>query len=776
MESPKIRVLLVEDNDGDARLIHESFAQSHSVRIALTRAARLDDALAKLRAERFDVMLLDLTLPDARGLDTLRTVRAVDQTVPIVVLTGLDAEETGVQAVKEGAQDYLVKGEPASLALIRTIRHAIERQQVDSALRASVAELRTMAEAMPQIVWITDAVGRNVYFNRRWMAYTGLTAEESLGEGWIKPFHPEDAPHAIAAWKKATTENAVYSIESRLRRADGTYRWWLMRGVPLTDDSGQILKWYGTCTDIDDLKQAELKIVETNRVLSESEENYRHLFDGAPDPIIIIDPVTRDIVDANRVAERVYGYTRSELIGQDAIILSNEPAASKDSMDRAAREDTVLVPRREHRRKDGSLFPTEIHYSFFIRGGRRMLVAVIRDISSRVAAQRQLEETESQLRQAQKMESMGRLAGGVAHDFNNILTAILGLSELSINALPAGDRVREDVEEIRRSALRAASLTQQLLVFSRRQVVAPRLISVDKTVADLEKMLRRILGEHIELSVLPAASDAVVKADPGQIEQLVVNLSVNARDAMPQGGTLTIRTAALALDEATAATESLPPGRYAEIRVEDTGTGISDEVRKHLFEPFFTTKEQGKGTGLGLSTCYGITRQSGGAIQCASTVGNGTVFRVLLPCVAGSPEAAPTKSPKGDSVGTETILFVEDDASVRDLATRLLRRAGYVVVEASDGMKGLSLLANDAQKTIRIVLTDMVMPVMSGWEFAQRADKIRPGIPVVFITGYTDDTLDGLCMLDGTAQILPKPFTAETLTEKVRAVLDRAQS
>ncbi len=776
MVTDKIRLLLVEDNAADARLIQELLGDSKTARFEVTRAASLEEARARGKAARFDVALLDLTLPDSRGLDTFHRFHSQNPALPVVIMTGLDEEGFGVDAVKSGAQDYLVKGESATQGLVRTLRHAIERREIEAALRLSIDEFRALSEAVPQIVWITRADGWCLFFNRQWTDYTGLTLEESVGDEWIKPFHPEDRQVAWDAWKKATTKNAPYDLESRLRRADGEYRWWLIHGVPLLDDSGAIIKWYGTCTDIHELKTAELNVVRANRVLAESEENYRQLFNAVADPLVIIDSGSGLIVDVNEVALRLYGYSREELLGNSARMLSAEPDKSDDALERVQNADDTEVLLRTHRGKNGETFPTEIRISTFIRGDRRLLIAAIRDISERVATQRQIVESENKLRQAQKMEAMGRLAGGVAHDFNNILTAILGLADIAIAALPKDHPVREDIMEVRSAGFRAAGLTKQLLAFSRRQVTSPRVMDLDATVAGLAKMLARIIGEHIKLVIEPGLAGRHIKADPGQIEQLVLNLAVNARDAMPGGGTITIKTATEMVGREAAQRDGLFDGPHAVLTVSDTGTGMSDEVKSHLFEPFYTTKEKGKGTGLGLSTCYGVVKQNGGSIQCVSAVGAGTSFRMLFPHTTGALAPAARANGAPAPKGGETILVVEDEEPVRRLCARILRGLGYAVLEAADGAEGLAHVRGDAKREIRLVLTDMVMPKTSGWDLSRQVAEIREDIPVLFVSGYTEDTFENLCLLNGPADILTKPYTAEALAVSVRAAIDRGRA
>ncbi len=371
------------------------------------------------------------------------------------------------------------------------------------------------------------------------------------------------------------------------------------------------------------------------------------------------------------------------------------------------------------------------------------------------------------------MEAVGQLAGGIAHDFNNLLTAITGYSELLLGELPPEDLRRGHADEIRKAGERAASLTQQLLAFSRRQVLEPKVLDVNIVVSDIERMLRRLIGEHIELKTPKAPDLWKVKADPGQIEQAILNLVLNARDAMPSGGTLAIETSNAQLDESfTRDHVPTQPGPYVSVAVSDTGVGISDDVKARLFEPFFTTKERGKGTGLGLSTTYGIVKQSGGYLWCDSEVGRGTTFRVLLPRVEEPVSQVEERKPLPPiHPGDETLLLVEDEPEVRSLVQRILKTQGYTVVTAANPDEALAV-AREFKGSIQLMVTDVVMPGMSGLQLAERLAPMRPNMRVLFMSGYTNDAIGHQGVLDPGTAFLQKPFTPNALARKVREVLD----
>jgi two-component system cell cycle sensor histidine kinase/response regulator CckA len=502
---------------------------------------------------------------------------------------------------------------------------------------------------------------------------------------------------------------------------------------------------------------------EVQSALRQREELFHALFEHSMDALFVLDDAGR-VVDANAAAVTMAGAPRNSVVGVRLSDFMRAEQHGDAGLPLEAASDTgqlrgesVVV------RPDGGRVAVTFRIRHGVLPGRHL--ALVRD----VAAQRSLEE---QLRHSQRMEALGRLAGGVAHDFNNILTAILGHTEMLAEDQPEGSPLRADLEEIRGAALRASALTGQLLAFSRRQVLQPRVLDLATALRSVEPMLRRIIGEDVELEIA-APAGITVRADPNQIEQVVVNLAVNARDAMPGGGRLTLGVATRTLEEREEMLpgESVEPGTYAVLSVSDTGMGITPEVVDRIFEPFFTTKERGRGSGLGLSTVYGIVSQSGGGIRLETTPGKGCTFHVHLPLVSEPPERLDERPGPRLEHGAETVLLVEDEDAVRHLACRALESRGYTVLPAADGASALAL-ARGYEGPIDLVVSDVVMPGLSGPHLADALRDIRPGIRVIFISGYAEDALGSRAPADQDAGFLAKPFTGGELGAAVRAALD----
>ena len=478
----------------------------------------------------------------------------------------------------------------------------------------------------------------------------------------------------------------------------------------------------------------------------------------------------------NRAAVRLLGYRPDELEGRpaDALLREADRPALRQLLERALKRGAVESVDLIFFARDGRPVPVLFSLSQLRseEGLVEGLIGVAKDMTERRAVESALRQSEAQLRQAQKMEAVGRLAGGVAHDFNNLLTAITGYADLILGAMGLKNPARPDVEQIKRAAMGASAMTRQLLAFSRKQVLQPRILDLNQVVGDMHKLLRRLIGEDVELVHVKGPSLGRVQADPGQIEQVLMNLAVNARDAMPQGGRLTIETANADLDEAFArAHVGVVPGPYVLLSVTDTGLGMDAETQSHLFEPFFTTKERGRGTGLGLSTVYGVVQQSGGTIWAESAPGKGACFRIYLPRTDVKVGEAVREEAPGPVHGTETVLLVEDEEAVRSSVLRILKRNGYTVLEAKDGTEALDVSKGRLER-IDLLLTDVVMPAMSGPELAEKLRPEMPKMKVLFMSGYADTSVVDRAALHHGAGFIQKPFTALSLARKIRELLD----
>jgi PAS domain S-box-containing protein len=623
--------------------------------------------------------------PEDRDLVRRSSLDAIERGAPYDIQVRIVRPDGTVRWVRAGAVVERATTASGRARLLGTVQDVTEQHYALEALRTSEAEFRLLAEAMPQIVWITGPDGKNIYFNRQWMEYTGLSAQESLGDGWNKPFHPDDMQRAWDAWQAATAGLAPYALECRLRRADGAYLWWLIRGVPVRDANGKIFKWFGTCTDIDAMKKTEQKLRESEVLLGLAGQVARlgGWSVAVPDHRVTWSDQVRAILDV--------------------------PPGTEPSLEQALEfyppEFRQTIRRNlEACEQDGKPFDVEVQV-VTAKGSRKWVRAIgsaERDRSGAITTLRggfqdidERRRLEEQLRQAQKMEAVGRLAGGVAHDFNNLLSVVLSYCELSIDTLRPGDPLRGDLEEIKRAGMRATELTHQLLAFSRQQVLAPRVVDLNEIVGAMKPMLRRLIGEDISLTVLGPDHTGRVIVDPTQIEQVVMNLAVNARDAMPNGGKLTIESRNVSVDEHwLGKPANVAPGRFVMLALTDTGVGMTEEVRSRVFEPFFTTKVSGKGTGLGLATVFGVVQQSGGFVTVYSEPGLGTTFKVYLPRTDKVADAPTSDAEPGVRGGSETILLVEDEEQVRTVAATILRRHGYNVLEAANGGEAL-LASND---------------------------------------------------------------------------------
>ena len=645
----KLRVLILEDSEDDARLLIRKLAKEGNFETVHVRVDSLAALKAALDEQEWDIVISDHSMPQFTAISALQELQRRGLDIPVIILSGSIEPSAAVAAMKAGASDYIMKEDTTRLlpAIERELREAKsrrERRLADRNLKERNVEMareqekfQQITQAIEEVFWMTNPDSTEmIYISPGYEKIWGRTCESlyKAPHEWAEAMHPEDRERVL----RLASEQMLVGGESeyRILRPDGELRWIKNQIFPIKDASGKIHRVAGVAADITKTKQ----------------------------------------------------------------------------------------------------FQAQFH-------------------------------------KAQKMEAIGRLAGGVAHDFNNLLTAIGGYSHFLLSSLAPDDKRREDVEQIKKAGERAAGLTRQLLAFSRQQVLQMKVVDCNFLVADLEKMLKRIVSEDVKLSTVLSREPGFIKSDPGQIEQVLMNLVVNSKDALPKGGSIAIETSNVELKGDYARMHlQVKPGSYVMFAVSDSGTGMDSETLAHLFEPFFTTKEQGKGTGLGLATVYGIVKQSGGGIYVYSEPGVGTTFKVYFPRVdEASQPAAVGRAPSNPPVGSETILLVEDDELVRTFVYRALLESGYAVLVAQDSAQAIRLCEKQGS-SIDLILTDVIMPQMHGPELVKLLSPLCPEAKVIFMSGYTDTAVTHRDLVDSGAPFLQKPLTPDALARKVRETLD----
>ena len=687
-----------------------------------------------------------------------------------IVLPGGEVRWVHARALLEGGLRWSgesAEGTPdtqgSGYRAVGVVQDITSRKVAEALLLASESRYRRMVENTSEGVWLYDAEGVTTFMNARLAAMLGCTVEEAVGQSifaFMDAATRVEGHARLARRKLGMSERG----ELRLTRRDGTDLWVSLRADPLLDPAGNFDGAFALVTDITERRKADEIRSRLASIVASS------------DDAIISRGADGIIRTWNRGAERLTQYAAEEAVGKPISILYPPEQAARIDAERERIDTGAILEQVEMVivRKDGS--PVEISLTSSVLtddDGSLGASIIARDVTERKRAEAALRLSEEQLRQAQKMEAVGNLAGGVAHDFNNLLSVILGYTNLIVESLRPIDPLRADLEEVQKAALRATEVTRQLLAFSRRQVLQPAVLELNQVVSGIRKMFGRLLGEDIELTVLTSPVAGKIYADPGQIEQVIMNLVVNARDAMPRGGSLTIETANVTLDESYAATHlHVVPGAYVLLAVTDTGSGMEPATQERIFEPFFTTKDKSKGTGLGLSTVYGIVQQSGGHIWVYSEPGKGTTFKIYLPRTDRAVESLlPHEPPAATLRGTETLLLVEDDEQVRTIMRAILRKQGYHVLEAQNGGEAF-LLCEQFTAKIDLMITDVVMPRMSGRQLAERLVGMRPSMRVLYVSGYTEDTIVHHGVLDSGVEFLQKPIMPGALMRKVRELLD----
>jgi PAS domain S-box-containing protein len=647
-----------------------------------------------------------------------------------------------------------------------TCEDITEHIRFEETLRESEERYRTLFEGSRDSVYITIREGKFIDFNQAFLDLFGYSREELMvWQAQDFYVHPGDRYRFQQEIEK---NGFVRDYEVKLRKKDGKEMDCLLTASVRRGYDGTIMGYQGIIRDI-----TERKLIE--EALRDSEARYRAIFENTGTGMLIIGEDTT-VSLANAETEKILGYSIDEIKGKSwTEFIVKEDLERMTEYHHMRRIDPTAVPKNyESRLINSKGEMRDIFLTVSMIPKTNKTVASLLDITDRKRAEQEMKALEEQLRQSQKMEAIGRLAGGIAHDFNNILTIIKGYSQLSLSELKEGHPLRENLEGIKKSTDRATDLIRKILAFSRRQVMEMKVLDLNTLLMDLDKLLHRVIGEDIELVAVLAEDLGRVKVDPGQIEQVILNMAVNAKDAMPNGGKLTIETANTELDEAYARSHlAVAPGRYVMLSVSDTGVGMSPEVKERIFEPFYTTKEKGKGTGLGLSTVYGIVKQSGGNIWVYSELGQGTTFKIYLPREEEPLEEIREKVVNGElPLGSETVLVAEDEEEVRKLAVRILEKQGYKVLEASQGEEAL-FISKKHEEPIHLLVTDVVMPGMSGRDLSERLTSLRPEIKILYMSGHSDSAIIHHGVLERGVNLLQKPFTPEALARKVREVLER---
>lgn len=660
-----------------------------------------------------------------------------------------------------------------------------KRGTAEAQIRHEQQKILDIIEFLPDATFVIDRDQRVIAWNRAIETMTGVKKEEILGKGdyaYAIPFYGYARPiliDFIMEKKKSISDeyrhfmerNGIYYGEAYVPHLiQGSAGYVTITASPLVNENGSIVGAIESIRDVTEHKKAE-------EALRASEVNYRSIFNGANEAIFIHDPETGAVIDVNQKAVEMYGYSLEEFRSAplDIVTSGESPHIYENALNylhQAAKGNAQLFEWRS-RHKNGHLFWIEVNLKQVLINGQNRIMAVVRDIDQRKKDEEEKYHLEEQLRQSQKMEAIGKLAGGVAHDFNNLLTVIQGYSDLALQNIDPSIPTHKHLEEVKKAAGRAEAITHQLLAFSRRQIIQPQNLDLNAIIVNLGIMLRRLIGEDIELRTILSPDLGTVRADKNQIEQVIINLAVNARDAMPRGGKLSIETGNVILDSKYAMQHvAVWPGKYVMLAIGDNGCGMSKDIQSRIFEPFFTTKGKGEGTGLGLSMVYGIVKQNAGNIFVYSELGKGTVFKIYLPQVQDDyrlmeSEEKETPVPRG----TETILLVEDERSVLSLGQQILGDLGYTVLPAASAVEARKQF-HSYPNSIDLLLTDVIMPYESGRELADSLLAIHPTLKVLFMSGYTDDAIVHHGVLEPGIAFLQKPYTPSKLGIKVRSVLD----
>ena len=772
----QIRILHLEDNPRDAELIQRRLA-SEGLACEVMRAGGKAAFEAALADGKYDLVLSDFNVPGYDALSALKHTRASAPTLPFVVISGELSEEEAVECLRAGATDYLLKHRLQRLvpALMRALDEAVEREtrrQAEAARRESEDRFRSVVAAMAEGVIVQDWRGNIVSSNAAALRILGVTEEELVR--WSarrqdavhedgSPFGGDEYP-ALVTLRTGVPQSQVVM---GMRRGDGALRWVSVNTEPLQHPGAEAAyAVVTTLADITDRKGAE-------QALRESEERFRLMVEHVVDYAIVALDVDGHVLTWNAGAERAQGYKAEEIIGRHiSLFYAPEDVAAglPDKLLEQARNEGHARTEGWRLRKDGSRFLADVVATAVRddRGELRGFSKVTRDITER-------HQMEQRLRQSEKLEAIGQLTGGVAHDFNNLLGIVIGNLDLLERALSDNEGALKRIQTAQRAALRGADLTRRLLAFSRRQQLEVEPLSVREAIDNLVGMAVRTLGPEIRITTQVDDGLAPVLADATGLENALLNLAINSRDAMPRGGELTFAARAVALDETYPAVQGgeIKPGKYACISVSDTGQGIPPEILQKAFEPFFTTKEKGKGTGLGLAMVYGLVKQLKGHVNIYSEIGQGTTVRLYLPLANGAVKAAPTGPTHQTTRFRGIALVVDDEVDLLEVAMAFLEDMGWTVLCAPDALAAMEIV--ERRPGIDLLLTDVVMPGgMNGVELAAKAAAAMPGLKVIYSTGFSSVALaqrNGL-VVDG--KVLSKPYRRDEFVAAVQEAMGQA--
>ena len=754
-----MRILLIEDNEDDIRLIQEHLGDEEQADFNLESSESLSAGLDRLAKEKFDVVLLDLVLPDSQGLDTFRKTKEQAPDVPIIVLTGLDDEELAVRTLREGAQDYLVKGKYDNSVLVRAMRYTIERKRAEQALRESEMRFRQLYDEAPVGYHELNTEGHIIRVNRTELLMLDYTAEEMLGTPvWEFIVEKETSRNSIMA-KLAGTQPPGVGFERTFRQKNGTKIQMMLEERLLQDESGRITGMRATLHDITDRKGAEDKI-----------RQQAALLDIATDAIVVRD-LEGHILFWNKGAEKLYGWSREEAVEKKGAALLNQENSHQFEEARK-----ILVEKDEWKgelhqlTKDGKEIIVDSRCTLMRDDQRKptSILFVNTDITDK-------KKFEANFLRVQRMESLGTLAGGIAHDLNNVLAPIL----LSIEILKhehVGDKNQQMLATLESNAKRGGDIVKQVLTFARGAEGERVVLQLKYLIREMEQIAKETFPKSIEICTDIPKDVWTIWGDATQLHQVLMNLCLNARDAMPKGGKLTIAADNVNVDEHYARMNlEAKAGPYVVVSVSDTGIGISPGVVGKIFEPFFTTKGVGKGTGLGLATVSALVKGHNGFVNVYSDVGKGTTFKVYLPAtsIPETPlvEEERAELPRGQG---ELILVVDDEASIRDITKDTMEMYGYRVTTANDGTEAVALYA-EKKGEISIVLTDMVMPYMDGVATIRALQKLDPQVKIVAMSGVASESRIGEASAAGVRTFLRKPYTAEKMLKALNEILSPKQ-